>query len=1165
VWDRLSYARAMTVVGNYAYAVGDMLEIIDISNPINPIFKGNYDINDGRSIQVVGNYAYIADTASGLKIIDISNPTTPTLKGNYDTPGSAVGVQVVGNYAYVADHGSGLQIIDISNPLAPTLKGNYDTPGYANGVQVVGNYAYVADGTSGLQIINISNPTAPALYGNYDTPGSAVGVQVVGNYAYVADYGSGLQIIDISNPLAPTLKGNYDTPGSAVGVQVVGNYAYVTDANKGLQIIDISNPSTPKLGVNYNIAYYSIYDVQVVGKYAYVVNEQWLDIIDISNLSFNPNLVAKYYTSSLSTDVQVVGNYAYVADGNKGLDIIDISNPTTPTLKGNYDTSGRALGVQVVGNYAYVTDYWSGLQIIDISNPTTPTLKGNYNTSGDAVDLQVVGNYAYVADGSSGLQIIDISNPTAPTLKGNYNTPGGALRVQVVGNYAYVADGSSGLQIIDISNPTAPTLKSNYDTSGNANGVQVVGNYAYVADGVSGLQIIDISNPTAPTLKSNYDTTGSARDVQIVGNYAYVADVKGGLNIIDVSDLTPANQSPTNLALSNSTIAENQAINTVVANFSSTDPDTGNTFTYSLVSGTGATDNSLFSITNNQLTTNSVFDFETKNSYSVRLRTTDQGGLFFERQLTIGVSNVNETPTNLTLSNSIVAENQVIGTVVGNFSSTDPDTGNTFTYSLVTGNGATDNSLFTISGNQLRTNAVFDFETKNSYSVRVRTTDQGGLFFDKQLTIGVTDVNETPTNLTLSNSAVAENKVLGTVVGNLTTTDPDTANTFTYSLVTGNGATDNSLFTITNNQLKTNSVFDFETKNSYSIRVKTTDQGGLSFEKQLNIAVSNVNETPTNLALSNNTVAENQIIGTVIGNLSSTDPDTGNTFTYSLVSGTGATDNSLFTISGNQLKTNSVFDFETKNSYSIRVQTRDQGGLTYQKQLTINISNLTDNTITGTANTNNITTTNDKDIIDAVAGNDTITSVFTNLQQNDNINGGLGTDTLIITGGTSANSLIINANNTTNQIGNITGTTVLGFERFDLSSFTGNVNFTGIDGNDWIKGGSGTGNLSGGKGNDSLYLGSDTAVDNVNYVLGHGTDTVYQFVRGVGGDKLNFTGIANFDVITSGTSTLVRVGDGIGGNTGFGTGQLLVTLSGTSGFTSANANINLFGGNFLFN
>ncbi|MDD1458482.1 hypothetical protein MEN95_26990, partial [Dolichospermum sp. ST_sed7] len=109
----------------------------------------------------------------------------------------------------------------------------------------------------------------------------------------------------------------------------------------------------------------------------------------------------------------------------------------------------------------------------------------------------------------------------------------------------------------------------------------------------------------------------------------------------------------------------------------------------------------------------------------------------------------------------------------------------------------------------------------------------------------------------------------------------------------------------------------------------------------------------------------------------------------------------------------------------------------------------------------------------------------------------------------------------------------------------------------------------GGQGNDSLYLGlNDNVVDNVNYVLGDATDTVYEFVRGVGGDKLNFTnftGTYSFDVITSGTSTSVRLGDGMGGNIGFATGQLLVTLSGTSGFTSANANVNLFGGNFLFN
>jgi hypothetical protein len=228
-------------------------------------------------------------------------------------------------------------------------------------------------------------------------------------------------------------------------------------------------------------------------------------------------------------------------------------------------------------------------------------------------------------------------------------------------------------------------------------------------------------------------------------------------------------------------------------------------------------------------------------------------------QADAAIATLNYAPTNLTLSNNTIAETQAIGTAIGTFTSTDPDTGNTFTYSLVTGTGATDNSLFSITNNQLKTNSVFDYETKNSYNIRVKTTDQGGLSFEKQLTIGVTDVNETPTNLTLSNSTVSENQILGTVIGNFTTTDPDTGNTFTYSLVTGTGATDNSLFAITNNQLTTNTVFDYETKNSYSVRVKTTDQGGLSYEKELTIGVNDLNEITGNPSINN---GRTPIVGT---------------------------------------------------------------------------------------------------------------------------------------------------------------------------------------------------------------------------------------------------------------------------------------------------------------
>src|SRR5262249_40945528 len=89
-------------------------------------------------------------------------------------------------------------------------------------------------------------------------------------------------------------------------------------------------------------------------------------------------------------------------------------------------------------------------------------------------------------------------------------------------------------------------------------------------------------------------------------------------------------------------------------------------------------------------------------------------------------------------------ENQPSGTVVGVFSSSDPNNGDTFTYALVSGSGDSDNAAFTINGNQLQTAASFDYEARSSYSIRVRTTDKGELSFEKAFTITIGDVNEAP-------------------------------------------------------------------------------------------------------------------------------------------------------------------------------------------------------------------------------------------------------------------------------------------------------------------------------------------------------------------------------------------------------------------------------------
>ncbi|HEY3324999.1 MAG TPA: cadherin domain-containing protein [Planctomycetota bacterium] len=402
-------------------------------------------------------------------------------------------------------------------------------------------------------------------------------------------------------------------------------------------------------------------------------------------------------------------------------------------------------------------------------------------------------------------------------------------------------------------------------------------------------------------------------------------------------NVTNINEAPADLTLSSSSIAENQPAGTSVGTFSTSDPDAGDTFTYALVAGTGDNDNASFAVIGATLKTNANFDYESKNSYSIRVRTTDFGGLSLEKSFTISVTNVNEAPTDLALSSSTVQENQPAGTAVGDFSTSDPDAGDSFSYTLVSGGGSADNAAFIITGATLNTAASFDYETKSSYSIRVRSTDAGGLFFEKSFTISVSDVNEAPTDLELSSATIAENQPEGTTVGNFTTTDPDAGDTFTYTLVTGAGDDDNAAFTLNGAALKAGASFDYESKSSYSIRVRTTDVGGLFFEKIFAISITNVNEAPTDLMLSAAAIAENQPVGTGVGDFSTTDPDLGETFTYTMVNGVGADDNAAFSIAGAALQTAASFDYESKSSYSIRVRTSDAGGLFFEKIFTINV------------------------------------------------------------------------------------------------------------------------------------------------------------------------------------------------------------------------------------
>ena len=138
----------------------------------------------------------------------------------------------------------------------------------------------------------------------------------------------------------------------------------------------------------------------------------------------------------------------------------------------------------------------------------------------------------------------------------------------------------------------------------------------------------------------------------------------------------------------------------------------------------------------------------------------------------------------------------------------------------------------------------------------------------------------------------------------------------------------------------------FSSATDFNLRVYTGNTSSTNYTIHITFSAT-ANNAPTDISLSSTSIDENNAIGDVVGTLSTTDADSGDTHTYTLVSGSGDTDNSSFTISSDQLKADEVFDYETKDSYSIRVKTDDGNGGTYEKIFTISIGDVSESSCSG--------------------------------------------------------------------------------------------------------------------------------------------------------------------------------------------------------------------------
>ena len=403
----------------------------------------------------------------------------------------------------------------------------------------------------------------------------------------------------------------------------------------------------------------------------------------------------------------------------------------------------------------------------------------------------------------------------------------------------------------------------------------------------------------------------------------------GGIDLLRGTDTgCPANNAPAEITLTGTDINEREPAGTVVGTFETADADAGDTHTYALLSG-GET----FAVSGNTLVTSAPLYYEIQQNYQIRVGVSDSRGAVLVREFEINVINVNDPPDDIGLDPGSVAEGPAaVNTSAGILSASDPDPGDIHTYTLVPGEGAADNESFEIRGAGLITLTEFDYEARNSFSIRVRATDIKEEFLEKQLTVNISNVNEPPSDIRLRNGTsadVSENRPAGTRLGRLTVRDPDAEDTHAFYLVVSpGGMLDMNYFDIVvengRAHLTTKAVFNHETRDTYRVYIRCNDSGGRSCFEYFTISVKDVNEPATGLALSSTRTPEGPA-GTEVGTFTTSgDPDADETHYYTLVTGEGCDDNNFFRTEGDTLLTRYELDYETmRHSYGIRVRTDD--------------------------------------------------------------------------------------------------------------------------------------------------------------------------------------------------------------------------------------------------
>ncbi|MBK6963882.1 MAG: cadherin domain-containing protein [Bacteroidales bacterium] len=385
------------------------------------------------------------------------------------------------------------------------------------------------------------------------------------------------------------------------------------------------------------------------------------------------------------------------------------------------------------------------------------------------------------------------------------------------------------------------------------------------------------------------------------------------------------------------TAVQNAPMGTVVGNVVATDPNSGQTLTYSITGGNTYT----CFVINSATGVISVYSSANLNpmTFSLTVRVTDNGSPVLYSQATVTIT-VTASQGNLppVINNQAfsVLQNSPMGTVVGNVVATDPNSGQTLTYSITGGN------LYTCFLINSSTGAISVYSSANlnpmTFNLTVRATDNGSpsLYSSATVTITVTALQgNLPPVINNQGFTVIQNAPMGTVVGTVLATDPNTGQTLTYSITGGN------LYTcfLINSSTGVISVYSSAYLNpmTFSLTVRATDNGSPSLYSQATVTIT---VTPSNQPpVINNqafTTVQNAPMGTIVGTVLATDPNTSQTLTYSITGG------NLYTCFLINSSTGVISVYSSANLYpmtfNLTVRATDNGSPSLYSSATVTIT-----------------------------------------------------------------------------------------------------------------------------------------------------------------------------------------------------------------------------------